>query len=121
MNTTDLRRGNLILTSKDAGGNKFLRSIVEEIKSDSIVVDGERAVMIADCAGIPLTEEWLLKFGFEKSSDGKFYKDSRFTIYQRGVYFGLIGGSLSWNEFKYVHQLQNLYYVLTGEDLSPAL
>ena len=67
---------------------------------------------------IPLTEEWLLKFGFIKSSDNNYYKGDKFTIYNRFENFGLIGGLLSWKEFKYVHQLQNLYFALTGEELT---
>jgi len=70
------------------------------------------------CKAIPLTEEWLLKFGFIKSSDNNYYKGGKFTIYNRFGNFGLIGGSLSWKEFKHVHQLQNLYFALTGEELT---
>jgi hypothetical protein len=67
---------------------------------------------------IPITEEWLLKFGFIKSSDNNYYKGDKFTIYNRFENFGLIGGLLSWKEFKYVHQLQNLYFALTGKELT---
>ena len=67
---------------------------------------------------IPLTEEWLVRLGFEKSSDNNYYKGGKFTIYNRFGNFGLIGGSLSWKEFKHVHKLQNLYFALTGEELT---
>jgi hypothetical protein len=67
---------------------------------------------------VKLTEEWLLKFGFIKSSDNNYYKGDKFTIYNRFENFGLIGGLLSWKEFKYVHQLQNLYFALTGKELT---
>jgi hypothetical protein len=67
---------------------------------------------------IPLTEELLVKLWFEKSSDNNYYKGGTFTIYNRFGNFGLIGGSLSWKEFKYLHQLQNLYFALTGEELT---
>ena len=64
---------------------------------------------------IPLTEEWLLKFGFIIHEDG---------------YITCPNGR-QWilhldNEFEfealniiviYVHQLQNLYFALTGEEL----
>jgi len=68
---------------------------------------------------IPLTEEWLLKFGFEKS-----YPDGEdgwpwWTL----NYVELVdyGDELEYNvtdrQFKYVHTLQNLYFALTGEEL----
>lgn len=68
---------------------------------------------------IPLTEDWLLKFGF----DNKHNKD-KFTIitkgklnYEKGrTYFN------SWTILEkqpdYVHELQNLYFALTGTELT---
>ena len=67
---------------------------------------------------IPLTEEWLLKFGFEflKGVKGSEFLDcydyNRFQVKNNfGVFF--------WYhvQIKYVHQLQNLYFALTGEEL----
>jgi len=76
---------------------------------------------------IPLTEEWLLKFGFEtrKESDNfyyfgfgenpitkdwmlclKYFKDENKFFFMNGFHI-----------IKYVHQLQNLYFALTGEEL----
>ena len=82
---------------------------------------------------IPLTEEWLLRFGFEKGN--KVYKDAfsinllKTDLYLRKCYYG--GYYWGFNlenkldcEFndaksvKYVHQLQNLYFALTGEELT---
>lgn len=75
---------------------------------------------------IPLTEEWLLKFGFNKEGN---------TIYKElnGFEFGTINTNRSKPRFylqtqgstsnitlpiKFIHQLQNLYFALTGEELS---
>lgn len=67
---------------------------------------------------IPLTEEWLLKFGMD---DGVFEDNQYFSIRKSqaefqewSVYFDdeFIGEYI-----KYVHQLQNLYFALTGEEL----
>ena len=72
-----------------------------------------------DCKPIPLTEEWLIKFGFERNlKDGSFQHRSPFPF---TVYFD--GARLSvkfyqGNELNYVHQLQNLYFALTGEELT---
>lgn len=80
---------------------------------------------------IPLTEDWLVRFGFKKS---KCYLGMRegmtreiLFIYptKSGMYVSL------WfpkaytesdedhylKEINYVHQLQNLYYALTGQEL----
>lgn len=68
---------------------------------------------------IPLTEEWLLKFGF----DNKYNKD-KFTIIPKGILNYENGRTYfnSWTILEkqpdYVHELQNLYFALTGEELT---
>lgn len=74
---------------------------------------------------IPLTEEWLVKFGFTESVKLGMYKDltSRMVLkfYKIPNQLDLIqdGKNISFahGRIKYVHQLQNLYYALTGEEL----
>ena len=73
---------------------------------------------------IPLTEEWLLSLGFNKC---KSYSGDEHTIdYTSG--FAYINsfddtisfrgkGTANWDRIKYVHQLQNLYFALTGNEL----
>lgn len=76
--------------------------------------------------GIPLTEEILLKSGFiEFKIDEDFYlRKNDFVFEISGVFgfsifdvdFELL--SVNGNKvLKFVHQLQNLYFVLTGEEL----
>jgi hypothetical protein len=85
---------------------------------------------------IPLTEEWLLKFGFVKGETSDFgislkrvpdYSINDFRIMLSDSVYHYIrkawdGGSSQENEslaeIKYVHQLQNLYFALTGEELT---
>jgi len=65
---------------------------------------------------IPLTEEWLEKFGFEYSDlngDSGLWKIPPFQIYGKYNQF-IYDYRLDVN---YVHQLQNLFYCLTGEEL----
>ncbi len=65
---------------------------------------------------IPLTEEWLLKFGFHKTSKDKkdrYRLDERLIVI-RDNFFTDYGSSV---QIKYVHQLQNLYFALTGKEL----
>ena len=67
-----------------------------------------------DFRPIPLTEEILLKFGFLK--DDNFYHLNNIWIsnfYEN--YFSLDG--FDETKIEYVHQLQNLYFALTGEEL----
>ena len=70
-----------------------------------------------DFEPIPLTEEWLLKFGFKKDKvDETYYKDN-FEIMLPNFFqykISLISDAL----VKHVHQLQNLYFALTGQELT---
>lgn len=70
---------------------------------------------------IELTEDWMLKFGFVKKWDNmpglgiiEFYEHQlckhRITPQLRMPIVGL--------DIKSVHQLQNLYFALTGEELT---
>lgn len=71
---------------------------------------------------IPLTEEWLLKFGFHRSQF-MFY-DGSFAYYKGD--FGIdLTGQPTWGDpqigilhIKHVHQLQNLYFALVGKELT---
>lgn len=78
---------------------------------------------------IPITEEWLLKFGFEfyeteKANNYKIGKHWRFTFVTEGknkgsMYVRFI--NISWMDSPtlcHVHQLQNLYFALMGEELT---
>lgn len=89
---------------------------VEFLRKDTVIIDFNP---------IPLTEEWLLKFGFEllcrKSTNG--FKNTIFSM--RNPSWSLMEldkgyGVNFWqgNNLLYVHQLQNLYFALTGEELT---
>jgi hypothetical protein len=69
--------------------------------------------------GMPLTEEWLLKFGFEKINHIHGYsfwshKKTKISIYDNKTEWM---GYYVDNNCKYVHQLQNLFFALTGKEL----
>lgn len=70
---------------------------------------------------IPLTEEWLVKFGFKKNETYCFIdiknniqlmniSNKYFRLYYRGVSLII--------DIYYVHQLQNLYFDLTQKELT---
>lgn len=110
----------------------------EELRIGNLVLDGEEVINIdivslrymVDNKGIeifkpiPLTEEWLLKLGFNVPTKhhvlcydlGLLSIEIPNKYYPKGrAYFN------SWvflNEMpKYVHQLQNIYFALAGEEL----
>ena len=66
---------------------------------------------------IALTEEWLLKFGFEKDRNGYFLGILSFSITKNNKFMICINDSPIQTICNYVHQLQNLYFALTGEEL----
>jgi len=76
------------------------------------------------CKPIPLTEEWLLRFGFELKEavmdEKKYYGWLNFSFHldinfiEKSFFYHWMGGNI---DIKYVHQLQNLYFALTGEEL----
>lgn len=74
---------------------------------------------------IPLTDEWLIKFGFEENGlDKKENKKYRLT-WEEGVFdiyrissFYLDDGKHYEPKIEFIHQLQNLYFALTGTELT---
>ena len=77
---------------------------------DIILIDG-------DIKPIPLTEEWLMKFGFKKYNKYGWYEINNYNqINLKGDY--LVNGiQCISNKIYNVHQLQNLYFAQTGEEL----
>ena len=72
---------------------------------------------------IPLTEEWLLNFGFEHSKPNYWFKNDnklRFSLIDNNLHCSM--GDDDWgilyNRLNYVHQLQNLYFALTTQELT---
>ena len=76
---------------------------------------------------VPLTEEWLDNFGFDEFGLKQILKTDiylQWDDYVKGVYLSTDIGDGSINDpnteingIKYVHQLQNLYLSLVGEEL----
>lgn len=75
---------------------------------------------------IPLTEEWLLRFGCQRADFG-WYISAEFTLYNpltkqnvpSSKYYGLMykNSFVTYRCIIHVHQLQNLYHALTGNEL----
>lgn len=128
MKAEELRIGNLITSIIPLQGSQIEKM---RFKGDVLKVTKETFGMTDEfmkmLSGIPLTEEWLTKAGFKPW--GKYdylWKKGRnhaCTIIQEEEF----KGGKEWFELRgvknghviieYVHQLQNLYFALTGEEL----
>lgn len=117
MEAKELRIGNLFKTtiSRDRGEAK----VVYGVKGNTVYVDEKYCYDITHVKPIPLTEEWLLKFGFV-SGIRYWYHENLNLIKGRTINGEDIIMSPN-NKYvfkvKYVHQLQNLAYGLTGKEL----
>jgi hypothetical protein len=123
----ELRIGNYITDiwadQIDEKGNKKAYQVIKFTDKKAWYYKGNYSAEIKNIRPVKLTEEWLLKFGFKKSIyDGAFFihlnNDHLFYIdIEKNIY-----GSIDNNEYKinlsYVHQLQNLYFDLTGKELT---
>ena len=70
---------------------------------------------------IPLTEKWLLDFGFLDLGCGEYKKgtillDNEYT--DKGVWYVQEDSSLLNIDVIHVHQLQNLHFALTNQELT---
>ena len=113
--------------------DKFTKDVfkVLEISKDKIVFD-YKTDKIWQAEPIPLTEEILLKFGFkevegerwcdthEEFEECNYYCLGAFKIYYNPETDKFEDDSLyDFNvNLKYVHSLQNIYFALTGEELT---
>jgi hypothetical protein len=69
---------------------------------------------------LEISEEWLIKVGFKQVTDILYVKD-----YHYGYEFGITNifvikndnNFLRYKHIQYAHQLENLYFALTGEEL----
>jgi hypothetical protein len=106
MKATELRIGNYYL----AFGVDLKQ--VETLTKDKILIDFQP---------IPLTEEWLKKFGFEKVIVDSWYSklaENKNTINISKSGLVAINDDKPIRSIEYCHQLQNLYFALTGEELT---
>jgi hypothetical protein len=122
MKANELRIGNWIRTSKEEQAVDVLCDSLSTINQHCITYD-----MVAP---IQLTEQWLIRFGFEKDEefDEGGIVDYRYFLHKRNFTLSFTS-NFSTEDFIYVnynqggvdcffiHQLQNLYFALTGEEL----
>lgn len=117
--STELRLGNYL---QDRSGRLCRVERIDNNKED-VYAQGFRAPAIKGGmtsipnSPIPLTEEWLLKLGFQDTAawPDVYVKDGVAVIMELGKpkYFG----SPSTLPLNYVHQLQNFYFAINGKEL----
>jgi len=113
----ELRIGNLVWT----------KSTATSINQNNEVLTIVCMVRVEDCEEyipIPLTENYLLRFGFKLMNPDYWIKDEpyiRFYLDNNNELHCSIGddeNGFLYNKIKFIHQLQNLYFALTGEELT---
>lgn len=118
----------LRISNKIQDNNGFVFDVVSIFEDGTVYCDfegNEGGVWEFDnnnpCQGIPLTEEILLKCGFEKREDGDYnlFKNSEVDIVICSDFssWKCDGINFSVNYINHLHQLQNLYWCLCGKEL----
>lgn len=121
MKANEIRIGNLILFSEN--GTVFTVDGIGETGFDVHDEIENTWIESETFEGIKLTEEWLLKFGFEKVDHIHGYSfytlhkskvnKCNLDVYDDKTLF--MGYHVS--HCKYIHQLQNLFFALTNQEL----
>ena len=122
ISASELRKGNLVFASLKSGKGRK----IEHVLTCQRIANIDEGLTSFNFEPIPLTEEWLLKAGFEKIYESSFHvkyglivnshyltisfhNDTSIQCYLNNSLLKPMGN---------VHQLQNLYLCLTGEELS---
>lgn len=136
INANELRLGNLvILQNKEYRPNEsgFIHKVtgitekfgkhadelgnfvVELERQENNIFEDRYGQYVSYLEPIPLTEDWLIKFGFKDSQ--KTEGHLLFNWYSDHIGIKGMLGMVKPYKCRYVHQLQNLYFALTGEEL----
>jgi len=116
MEARELRIGNYVQTPL-----KIIQIIVS-VSEGECEIDGSEFGKsyfdVDDLEPVSLTEEWLLKFGFDNK---EFECNQHIYFFDSPVRFMRRQLNSSRHQFlanlEYVHDLQNLFYALTGQEL----
>lgn len=122
MKANELRLGNWVNVQPHA---KYAQIIeIKSVRPDnrdfvrisSPYLDTQFSVEISQVEPIPLTEEILIKAGFKEEYDGWVFGKTIFiTKDDDGWHVGNFGFFI--NSIQYLHDLQNLIFALTGEEI----
>lgn len=118
MKEAELRIGNWFYSTAKGRNEQFEKHHFCSHNDSSV-----ESYYIEECAEpIPLTEEWLERFGIMQNTwfeDGSYMiKEDRGFGWEMYVRNAVKTKRISFAYFKHVHQLQNLYFALTGKELT---
>src|SRR5690606_30786472 len=110
-------RGETLTRVQSLGVNGFETGKVSDTILDGIACG---STDIADYEPIPLTPEWLERLGFKKNETKDWWPC--YVLDDYNIYFDngdilMDGDYIPTARIEYVHQFQNLYSILTGEEL----
>jgi len=113
--------------------------LLKDTEFNDTFINYKQGVMtLEQISGIPLTEEWLVKFGFTKHSTNweetsgtenmvgyriecnEWDKSGIFVSKRLEVFISVIWSDferLQTTQLKYIHQLENLFFILAGKEL----
>ena len=119
MKANELRIGNLVKNKIDGSVNP-VNFLAPTDMGMVLTTSYFPHFTIEQAEPIPLTEEWLVRFGFEYTEIHEGFNQYRkdllnLSITPNGFEIFL---TFKWINIKHVHQLQNLYFALTGEELT---
>lgn len=81
------------------------------------VLEDYRQIKVNYLSPIPITEELLLRAGFNKIGN-KYYIGAEYEYSLNGVFNDHVAGCTFSVNILFLHQLQNLIYSLTGSELT---
>ena len=120
MKATEIKCNNYVM---------LYNNVARIIPNDFVKWSDEKWEM-KDFKPIPLTEEWVLKFGFEREGNINWWNMPKESSYKAHHLMEMVN-AWTWfidfddtgdnthlvSGFNYVHQLQNLYFALTNTEL----
>jgi hypothetical protein len=113
----ELRIGNLVCFIDETGASP------DYIETNVGMMEIQHAIKNNDFfQGIPLTEEWLVRFGLMDKPSYKAFHIGSMEFDIPSMIGGCLDNELGLDQensihIQSVHQLQNLYFALTGEEL----
>lgn len=116
MEANELRIGNLV---NYQGDNWNMSSIFKDDPLELVKNGTYKIANISEFQPIELTEELLLNFGFKWKNNG--LRKSNFCLRNFGSSWSIFLSNESFNfnvELKYFHELQNLYFYITGVEIN---
>ncbi len=118
MKATELRIGNWV------NNGEQLDYVIDTSSMMDLMNEAQVNEGLTGLKPIPLTEEWLVRFGFEikKGAWGTSAEIRigrvRYVLYQNGNVWSINPTDGYRVDFKYIHTVQNHYFALTGQELN---